>query len=292
MGRDDLLALDGSFWRRLARWGASRGPEWFVRFSPPAIGVFACALAPGRRRVVLDNLRRVRGERGPLRDAVDVGRTFATYASCLAEILGASAARTRATDALVWGESHMADALAEGRGVVMVTAHTAGWEMVGPLMARDYALRVMIGVEPEADGGARAIQDDARRAHGMVVAHVGGDPLSALSLARHLREGGAVALQMDRVPRGMRTRSVTMFGAPARVPEGPLRLAMVTGAPLVAVFAARTGHRAYEVLVHPAVRLSRRAGDAELDAAAQTLADAMGSFVAAHPTNWFHFRDE
>ncbi len=120
----------------------------------------------------------------------------------------------------------------------------------------------------------------------------GRTPLSALPLARHVRDGGAVALQIDRIPVGLRTREVTAFGERARVPEGPLRLATLTGAPLVPVFAARTGHRKYEVAVSPPIRLARNAGDAELDAAAQTMADAMQTFVRAHPTSWFHFASE
>jgi lauroyl/myristoyl acyltransferase len=293
MARSDRpLALEGRFWRRLARWGASRGPEWFVRVSPPIVGLVACGVAAAPRRAVLRTLRRVRGRRGPLRDAVDLGRTFATYASCLSEILGAGSARGGLPEAVVWGEQHFQDAMREGRGVIFATAHTAGWEMVGPLLSRDHAMRVMIAAEPESDGESRAIQDEARRAHGLLVAHVGNDPLSALVLARHLREGGAVALQIDRVPRGLRARRVRLFGEDARVPEGPLRLVMLTGAPLVPVFAARTGHRRYEVFAAPPIRLRRDANDDELDAAAQTMADAMQAFVRAHPTSWFHFRDE
>jgi KDO2-lipid IV(A) lauroyltransferase len=289
MRKDGVLSLDGAFWRSLARWGSSRGPEWFVRFSPPLLGLVACALAREQRRRVLRNLRRVRGQRGTVRDAVDVARTFATYAGCLAEILGAGSARGRLPEAVVSGEPHLQDALADGRGVVLVTAHTAGWETVGPLLSRDHALRLMIAEEAEANSGARAIQDDARRAHGLLVVHVGDDPLSALPLARHLREGGAVALQIDRAPARIRSHRVTMFGMPARIPEGVLRLAMLTGAPLVPVFAAKTGYRRYKVLLHAPVRIARTAGVAEVDVAAQRLADAMQDFVRAHPTQWFHF---
>ena len=186
----------------------------------------------------------------------------------------------------------MQDALADGRGVLLVTAHTAGWETVGSLLSRDHSLRVMIVEQAERNPVARTIQDQARQAHGLTVAHVGEDPLSALPLARHLREGGVVALQIDRAPRWLRTRGVTMFGAPARVPEGPLRLAMLTGAPLVPVFAARTGHRRYHIVAHPPVRVRRAAVEAELDVAAQILANALESFVRLRPTQWFHFRED
>jgi len=285
-----VLDLDGELLRRLARWGSSQ-QEWFVRVAPPVVGVVACALAGDRRRFVRDNLRRVQGPRGVLRDTVDVARTFANYASCLAEVLGADATRERLPEAVVRGELHLIDALADGRGLLFATAHTAGWETVGPLLSRDHGLRVMIAERPERDSRARVIQDGAREAQGLLVAHVGDDPLSALPLARHLRDGGAVALQIDRSPPRQRARDVALFGSPARIPEGPLRLAALTGAPLLPVFAARTGHRRYVVQLEPPLRVPRAASAAEMDAAAQSLASSLERFVRAQPTQWFHFRD-
>jgi len=261
-----------------------------VRASPPVIGLAACALAPDARRAVARNLRRVRGPAGPVRHAADVARTFATYASCLAEVFAAGSPHGRAAEAIVHGELHVEDAMAGGRGVVFVTAHTAGWEAVGPLLLRDHGRAVMIAEQQEADARAGGIQDGARRAQGLLVAHVGDDPLAALPLARHLREGGVVALQIDRTPPGMRARDVVLFGAPGRVPEGPLRLASVTGAAVIPVFAARRGHRRYDVVAYPAVHLPRAARDDELDAAAQHVANAMEDFVRRRPTQWFCFR--
>jgi KDO2-lipid IV(A) lauroyltransferase len=248
-------------------------------------------LAPGPRRRVVHNLRRVRGERGALRDGVDVSRTFATYASCLAEILAAGSPRAALPKAIVRGKPYVFDALADQRGLIFVTAHTAGWETVGPLLSRDHALRLMIAEARERDVATSAIQDEARRAHGLLIAHVGDDPLSALPLVRHLRDGGVVALQIDRVPRQVRARSVALFDAPGQIPEGPLRLAMLTEAPIVPIFAARTGHRQYELVAFPPIRLTRASTELEVDAAARAMAHAMQSFVRANPTQWFHFRD-
>jgi phosphatidylinositol dimannoside acyltransferase len=282
-------ALDGELWRRAARWGSTRGPAWFVRASPPVIGAVACALAPERRRAIARNLRRARGDRGPVRDTLDVLRTFATYASCLAETLGAGSTHDVLPKLEIHGELHVVDACARGAGLIIATAHTAGWEAAGPLVARDLGLRVMIAETPEPDPAARRIQDEARATHGVLVAHIGEDPLAALPLLRHLRGGGAVALQIDRTPSGVRTRAVRMFGQPAFVPEGPLRLAGLTGAPIIPIFCARVGYRHYLVQVSASRVLARGAGDAELDDAAQHLADSMQDFVRAHPTDWFAF---
>jgi lauroyl/myristoyl acyltransferase len=281
------LALDGSFWRRMAQWGSQKGPWWFKRYSPPLIGLVICGLMPERRRAIAENLRRVRGPRGPVQDAADVARTFATYAACLSEVLGGL---TEESGALVRGELHIEDALTYGRGVILVTAHTAGWEATGVLLARDKSVDVMIVETPEADAGARAIQDQARRISGVQVVHVGDDPLSALPLVRHLRGNGAVAMQVDRVPEGVRGRTVSLFGEPALIPEGPLRLAALTGAPIVPVFVARSSYRRYEVFCSPAVRVDRHAGPADLDVAAQELATRLEAFVRERPTQWFHFR--
>ncbi len=285
------LSLDGSFWRRWARWGA-RGPEWFVRFAPPIVGLAVCAVAPEARRAIARNLRRVHGRRSALREATDVARTFATYASCLTEVLGAGRGDGRVPKAVVFGDLHVEDALALGRGILLVTAHTAGWEVVGPLLARDERLDVMIVEAAERDPAANAIQDEARRAHGLRVAHVGDDPPSALPLVKHLRDGGVVALQVDRAPRGTRARSAMLFGEQGSIPEGPLRLAALTGAPIVPVFVARTGHRRYEGVAGAPIRLERSPSDADLDAAAQELARRLEDFVRARPTQWFHFRSE
>lgn len=279
------------YWRRLAHWGASRGPEWWVRYSPPVFGWAAAALVPSARRAVLRNLHRIRGRAPVAADARDVLATFSNYASCLAEVLsndGPSGPRLPETTIL--GREHLRQASAHGRGVVVVTAHTAGWEAVGPTLARDHGLHVMIVMRAEADARAQALHDEARKRAGVSIAHVGNDPLAALPLWRHLRSpGGVVALQIDRFADGMRTREVSFLGQASRIPEGPLRLAQVSGAPIVPVFCARLGHRRYVVDIQRCRFVPRDAGEAVLDGVAQGLADSMGAFLRAHPTQWFHF---
>jgi len=122
------------------------------------------------------------------------------------------------------------------------------------------------------------------------VLHVGDDPLASLPLLHKLKAGGAVALQLDRAAPGMRTRKVRLMEQDGEMPEGPLRLAQVSGAPLLPVFCARIGHREYLIEAHPAIHVDRHASDSDLDAIAQSLADRVGAFLRAHPTQWFHFR--
>jgi len=273
------------FWRRAARWGATRGPWWFVRLAPPVIGWTAAACLPEARRSVRESLQRVRGEAGPGRDARDVLATFATYAATLTDALASDTSPSRVT---VQGRGYFEEARRPGRGVVVVTAHTAGWDVVGPRLASKYGLEVALVKSAERDARADRFHDATRRRAGVAIAHVG-DPLVALPLVRRLREGGVVALQLDRALPGMRTRRVPLLGAEGAIPDGPFRLAQMSGAPLVPLFCERRGHRDYVVHVYPPRTLARRATEAEIDDAARHVAASMSDFLRGHPTQWFHF---
>ena len=284
-------AHEALFWRRLAHWGASRGPEWWVRYSPPVFGWAGALLVPTARRAVVRNLHRIRGPAPVTTDARDVLATFSNYASCLAEVLSNDAPQgPRVPETVIHNEQYVHAAKASDRGIIMVTAHTAGWESVGPVLARDQGLRMMIVMQAEPDQGAQSLHDEARRRAGVTIVHAGDDPLAALPLLRHLRSpSGVVALQLDRFAEGMRTREVDLLGRKTRMPEGPLRLAQVSGAPIIPVFCARIGYRRYVIDIYESRTVPRRASEAELDAIAQHLADSMGSFLRKHPTQWFHF---
>jgi lauroyl/myristoyl acyltransferase len=286
------LALDGAFWRRVAFLGASRAPSWFVRWSPPLIGAAIAMAMPAMRRRISLQLATVRGRVSPLRDTIDVLRTYANFASCLTELLSTGSKNAPPPQATIHCGPEVAALLSADRGVIFATAHTAGWESLGALLARQHHKKVMIVMQRERDGRARELQDALRRAEGGVqIQHVGRDPLASLPLMRHLREGGVVALQIDRVPQGMASRHVRLFGRDGVIPEGPLRLAQLTGAPIVSVFSARTGHRRYEIFVNEPVVVARWAEPAAVDEAAQQVADALSAFVRARPTQWFPFND-
>jgi lauroyl/myristoyl acyltransferase len=288
--KGEWLALDGVLWRRFGQLGARRAPTWFARWSPPVIGVAVAIVASDARRKIARELERARGPVSAGRAVIDVARTFSNFASCLAEVLATGSKNARATEAIIHKNPQVEDLLAARRGVIFATAHTAGWESMGPLLAREYGFRVMVVMQRERDALARELNDSMRQAQGGVqIVHVGDDPLASLPLLRQLRDGGVVALQIDRVPRGISARPVTLFGQSATIPVGPLRLAQLTGAPIVPVFSARTGHRRYAIHVCPPLTVARGADERALDAAAQRLANDLGEFISAHPTQWFPF---
>lgn len=283
------FSVDSSFWRRLAHWGSANGPRWFIRATPSVVAAIVAVCVPRSRAALLSNVRRVRGPQPPLDEARDVLSAMSAFAGALTEALTHGSKNAETPTAKIYGDHHLRDAIARGKGVLLVTAHTPGWDVLGPLLGRDHGLEVTLVMEAEPDAEARAVSDDARKHAGYEVVHVGDDAMSALSLLGALRRGRTVALQMDRVPPGSRTRGATLFGTPFSVAEGPLRLAQLSGAAIVPVFCAREAFRSYHVEVNPPIVVDRRADEAALDGAARELAGAFERFLTTFPTQWVLF---
>lgn len=286
---DELRRHDSGLWRRAVEAGVKYGPDPWVRYSPPLIGLACAAALPAQRRAVQRNLRLARGPASPLAELASVARVFATYASCLTDAFVAGSDRGDVARGRIVHDERFAEAISAGRGVILATAHAGGWQVAGPLLQGRHEVDLLVVMRRERDARAHELQETVRDRAGMRVAYVGDDPLDALPLYAHLRKRGVVAVQMDRLPRGMRGRKGLLFGAPWDVPEGPLRLAAASGAPMVPVFTRRLGYMEYEVHVATPIRLPHKPSSSDLDAAAQAVLDAMETFVRANPTQWFQF---
>ncbi|CAN5179957.1 hypothetical protein BH09MYX1_BH09MYX1_51940 [soil metagenome] len=280
---------DGLFWRRMASMGAQRLPRWWVRYSPPFFGLAAAALVTDKRKKVLRNLHRIRGAAPMHRDVTETSRTFMSYAGVLAEVLAFGSKNEEPPKSRAEGAERMHQALALGKGVILLTAHTAGWEIAGPLFLDHIKLDVVVVMRRERNDSARELQDNARAASGVRVLHVGDDPLASLPLLRHLQAKGAVAMQIDRPPPNGRTIPVSLLDGPDALPEGPFKLAQISGAPLVPVFTARAGFRDYILHVGSPHVVARRATAADLAHTAQIVSDEVTAFLREHPTQWFHW---
>ncbi|MBN1609887.1 MAG: lysophospholipid acyltransferase family protein [Polyangiaceae bacterium] len=288
----DQSRHSSAFWRRLAYWGARYGPPSLLRYSPPVLGTFSAALLGDTREVVRQNLRRVLGTRSSWVEYTDVVRTFANYASCLAEALGAERTDTKAVARRVSGAEHLMAAL-EGRGALLATAHLGAWDAAArwlPELAR--GREVVVVMTSEADAEARRVNDTVRERIGVRVVHSDQHPLNALGLLGDLRRGSIVCMQLDRVPEGVRAVPVRLFEAPFRVPQGPFTLAALAGVSVLPLFVGRVGFLRYDVDIGPPIDIPPRPSRVELVRAAQRATDEMERFIRAHPTQWFHFHGE
>ena len=125
-----------------------------------------------------------------------------------------------------------------------------------------------------------------RESLGMEIIPTRGAPRPPLQLCEEaLAKNRVVPLLADRdlTAAGV---EVSFFGGTTRMPAGPARLAIRTGAPLVVVDLWYDGDRPCGT-VHPPLALP--AGDSEderVNALTQTIADGLAQGIAAHPADW------
>lgn len=148
----------------------------------------------------------------------------------------------------VYGIEDTLATLAEGKGLIGGSAHIGNPDTVSQALAVRGVpiLAAMEHIRPEPlFNYLRGL----REAFGNRYIPVDG-PL--MPLMRQLKRGGAIALALDRDPTSSGT-VVNFFGAPARLPDGMVRLALRTDAPLVLGFCRRRK----EPLGHYEIHLQR-----------------------------------
>jgi KDO2-lipid IV(A) lauroyltransferase len=219
----------------------------------------------------------------------DVARTFAQFGACLAESLGWDRVEGQSFQCRVCGEATLRELEKNQSGFVVLTAHVGAWDLAAKHLQKEFHRPVMIAMTREPNQASQEFHDSIRLRRGVEIVHVGDNTFEGLRLLRHLRNGGVIAVQMDRVPAGSRGLSVPLFGQDFRVPLGPFQLAALANAPLVPVFCARTGYFEYEITVNPEVRIGRRPSAEQLCAAASAVSRELERFLRRYPTQWFNF---
>jgi KDO2-lipid IV(A) lauroyltransferase len=282
--------IHDSLWlRKLAYWGARYGTTSFVTNSPKVIGIAFAALLVNQRRVVLDNLRRILGRRSFFTEQRDVAATFSQYAACLAEALGFERMQQDDIRYHVSGGSHLSTLVENRSGFIVLTAHSGAWDLAARHLQEQLRRPVMIAMSREPNAAARSFQDTIRLRRGIEIAHVGEDAFEGLALLRHLRGGGVVAVQVDRMPPGSRAITSELFGKSFLFPAGPFQLARLARVPVVSVFCARLGYFEYEVNVNRPISIGTRPGDVEVEAAVRSVSEELEEFLKRYPTQWFNF---
>jgi KDO2-lipid IV(A) lauroyltransferase len=176
------------------------------------------------------------------------------------------------------GEDAARAAFASGRGVVFALPHSGNWDVAGAWFGITGVPFTTVAerLKPES------LYDrflEFRQSLGMeVLPLTGGDRPPYDVLVERLSAGGAVCLMADRdlTPRGV---DVTFFGATARMPAGPARLALTTGAALLPV----------HLHFRPdgwQVDFLDEVPSSDVATMTQALAGAFETGIAKHPADW------
>jgi len=146
-----------------------------------------------------------------------------------------------------------------GRGTVLVGPHVGSFDLGGQwIAAQGVEMQTLSLAEPSI---ANQVQNWLRRRRGMIVTPVG---LPALRAAmQRLRRGGVVVTGVDR-PVSPDDGPVPFFDAPARLPDGHVRLALQTDAQVVAASCILQPDGCWMLHLAPPIEMER-SGDREAD---------------------------
>lgn len=282
------LRFDGLWWRKFAYLGCVYGPEWWKRYSPPAIAMIIFALVGRNRRGAVANMERILGFEGAPATAA-ASRMFAEFAHCMTETMEYYGPRPRPIALDVPRENALAEALRAGRGAVIVTGHFGNWDVAAKAL-NEYGRPVSVVMAREVNATTHEYVRRAREQAGVRVIYSDSSVFSSLNVIRALRHNEIVAMQLDRAPGCKGTLLVPFFGAPAPFPSGPFILARLSGTPLIPVFVPRLGTRHYAVQIGKSISVPHHARDRH--ALERVMSKVVGEFeevVRRFPTQWFQF---
>lgn len=180
-------------------------------------------------------------------------------------------------------------ALQCGKGVIIVCMHFGNWDTgAAAAAARGYPVTVI--AETFADRRLDKMVVESRRRLGMQVIKM---EKAGPSLLRALKQNGLLALLIDRPTPGDGVK-VKFFGEDVEVPAGPARLALRSGAKVIAAAFPRVDPNRPDVTTLTDFALDfHPTGDERRDiqCLTQAIMSAHERYVRAYPDQWYMFRD-
>ncbi len=267
-------------------------PRPVTQWLGPRIALASYAGRPEAKTALRANLNRVTNLSGTALDALcrhnvaNFGRMLADYF----RYAGTDAA-TRAPALLSeWrGTEHFDEALALGKGVVLVTAHLGNWELGGTLLAlRGLPLTVITLEEPTSE--LTRWRDEFRRRLGIKTITVGpGHDFAFVEMIQTLRRNEVLAMLVDRPYAGTGTQ-VDFFGGRASFSSAPALLWQHTGAAVVPAFVLQEKEDRYISFADTGLPFATAADpQAAIAQNTQILASHFEAIIRQHPEQWFNY---
>ncbi|MDD5120089.1 MAG: lysophospholipid acyltransferase family protein [Candidatus Omnitrophica bacterium] len=178
------------------------------------------------------------------------------------------------------------DAIAKGKGVIVLTAHLGNWELGGVVIA-------LLGYPfwavalPHKNKKVNDFFDARRNGKGVKVIAMGKAVRSCIS---EIRKNHMVALVGDRdfTEKGV---IVDLFSKPTHFPEGPAALSLITGASIVPGFMLRNPDDTFTLRIERPIEFSPK-GDKtkDLTELVTIYKNIFQDYIRRYPDQWYVFR--
>lgn len=271
--------------------------NWVIGALPPRVRYPLAALTgrcvffamPRRRRIAFENFAQVLGL--PSDDPL-VRRTarhaFGNYFKMFADFILMDSLTPEQIRGMVRpeGREHIDQALAGGKGAIVVTAHISNWDILAAASAV-YGYPVNAVTDELPLGPLSQVVVASRARIGMKMIPVGASSLRLIMKALARNELVALASDLHRGDRGVR---VTFFNRPTLFPSGPAAIALKAAVPIIPAWGRRQRDNRYVAEIEPPIEVSRT-GDTAVDIQVTTerIVRFFERIIRREPDQWLVF---
>lgn len=180
------------------------------------------------------------------------------------------------------GSEHLEDALALGRGVVLATAHSGNWELLGAALAM-HGFPLVAVVQRQTNAAMDTFINEYRTKAGMHVTYKQG----VREMVKLLGGGKIIGLLMDQ-DNHQDGVFIEFFGRIASTPQGAAALARLNNSPIVPAFITENPDGTHTAIIHPPVFVDKSDDRSEdIRRTIQLLTRIIEQHIRKHPNEWF-----
>lgn len=182
---------------------------------------------------------------------------------------------------------YLQDALAEGHGVVLLTAHIGNWEWLGAKLAME-GLPLTTVIKRQPNDQHTQILNEYREMVGIEVFARGTTEL--VGAAKALKKGKILAFLADQ-DAGSNGLFISFLGKMAATPLGPAVFAKRFNSPVVPVFMVRNPAGGHKVLVNKPIYYENTGNEkADLYSITEKMTKVIEDTIKEYPTEWLWFQ--
>lgn len=182
----------------------------------------------------------------------------------------------------IQGRENIDKALAYGNGIVLATAHSGNWELLGGALALNgYPI---VGVaQKQTNGDMDRLINEYRTLVGMHVTYKSG----VREMIKLLGQGNVIGLLMDQ-DAGHDGVELDFFGRKASCPQGPAFLARLKDAPLLPTFITENSDGTHTIIIkEPFLSEKTENKQEDIKQTTEKLTRMIEDHIRQHPTEWF-----
>ena len=182
----------------------------------------------------------------------------------------------------IQGREYLDEALKQGKGIVLATAHSSNWELLGGGLALNGYPIVGVAQKQTNDNMDRFI-NEYRKIIGMEIAY----KTSIRNMIKFLANNKIIGMLMDQ-DAGYDGVFVEFFDRLASSPQGPAYLARINESPIVPVFITKLKNGKHRIIVYQEV-LIKKTEDKKDDIVEiiKRLNPIIEGHIKLYPEEWF-----